>query len=145
MPQKVWGKIFLIYLIKKLVASIIHLKRFSKNINLIAPPFLMHSYIYGSRAFIAEHFWFISWIWARYHPWTNQSGAFGSQSKGMNGGKKKGLSPEAKKEAETALILHKQKKSSVEIAGVIGVSRATVYRYLEEMGQEWNLQTAKNQ
>ena len=63
----------------------------------------------------------------------------------MNGGKKKGLSPEAKKEAETALILHKQKKSSVEIAGVIGVGRATVYRYLEEMGQEWNLQTAKNQ
>ena len=40
--QKVWGKIFLIYLIKKLVASIIHLKRFSKNINLVAPPFLMH-------------------------------------------------------------------------------------------------------
>ena len=54
----------------------------------------------------------------------------------MNGGKKKGLSPEAKKKAETAIILHKQKKFAVEIAGIIGVSRATVYRYLEEMGQE---------
>ena len=63
----------------------------------------------------------------------------------MNGGKNKGLSPEAKKKAETALILHKQKKSSVEIAGIIGVSKATVYRYLEEMGQERKLQTADNQ
>ena len=52
------------------------------------------------------------------------------------GGKKKGLSPEAKKKAETAGMLYKQKKSAVEIAGIIGVGRATVYRYLEEMGQE---------
>ena len=54
----------------------------------------------------------------------------------MNGGKKKGLSPEAKKKSETAVMLYKQKKSAVEIAGIIGVGRATVYRYLEEMGQE---------
>jgi len=58
---------------------------------------------------------------------------------------KKGLSPEAKKKAETAVMLYKQKKSAVEIAGIIGVGRATVYRYLEEMGQERNLQNADNQ
>ena len=60
------------------------------------------------------------------------------------GGKKKGLNPEAKKKAETAGMLYKQKKSAVEIAGIIGVGRATVYRYLEEMGQERNLQNAEN-
>ena len=49
---------------------------------------------------------------------------------GRMGGKKKGLSPEAKKKAETAVMLYKQKKSAVEIAGIIGVGRATVYRYL---------------
>jgi len=36
------------------------------------------------------------------------------------GRKKKGLSPEAKKKAETAIILYEQKKSAVEIAGIIG-------------------------
>ena len=61
------------------------------------------------------------------------------------GGKKKGLSPEAKKKTETAVMLYKQKKSAVEIAGIIGVGRATVYRYLEEMGQERNLQNTENQ
>ena len=34
-----------------------------------------------------------------------------------------------------AVMLYKQKKSEVEIAGIIGVCRATVYRYLEEMGK----------
>ena len=48
---------------------------------------------------------------------------------------KRRLSPEAKKKAETAVMLYKQKKSAVEIAGIIGVGRATVYRYLEEMGK----------
>ena len=61
------------------------------------------------------------------------------------GGKKKGLSPEAKKKAETAVMLYKLKKFAVKIAGIIGVGRATIYRYLEEMGQELNLQTADNQ
>ena len=61
------------------------------------------------------------------------------------GGKKKGLSPEAKKKAETVVMLYNQKKSAVEIAGIIGVGRATVYRYLEEMGQERNLQTTYKQ
>jgi transposase len=43
------------------------------------------------------------------------------------------------KKAETAVILYKQNKSADEIAGIIGVGRATVYRYLERMGQKRNL------
>ena len=66
------------------------------------------------------------------------------KARGRMGGKKKGLSPEAKKKAETAVMLYKQNKSAIKIAG-IGVSRATVYRYLEEMGQEQNLRNADNQ
>ena len=42
-------------------------------------------------------------------------------------------------------MLYKQKKSVVEIAGIIGVGRTTDYRYFEEMGQERNFQTADNQ
>ena len=41
-------------------------------------------------------------------------------------------------------MLYKQNKSAIKIAG-IGVSRATVYQYLEEMGQEQNLRNADNQ
>jgi transposase len=52
------------------------------------------------------------------------------------GGRKKGISPEAMKKAETAVILYKQNKSADEIAGIIGVGWATVYRYLERMGQK---------
>lgn len=74
-----------------------------------------------------------------------KTGLSAAKARGRMGGKKKGLSPEAKKKAETAVMLYKQKKSAVEIAGIIGVGRATVYRYLEEMGQERNLQTADNQ
>jgi len=32
-------------------------------------------------------------------------------------------------------MLYQQKKSADEIASIIGVGRATVYRYLEAMGQ----------
>jgi len=74
-----------------------------------------------------------------------KAGLSAAKARGRMGGKKKGLSPEAKKKAETAVMLYKQKKSAVEIAGIIGVGRATVYRYLEEMGQERNLQIADNQ
>ena len=55
------------------------------------------------------------------------------------GGKKKGLSPEAIKKAETAVMLYRERKTAEEIAGIIGVGRATVYRYLEAMGQKRNL------
>lgn len=68
-----------------------------------------------------------------------------AKARGRMGGKKKGLSPEARKKAETAVMSYQQKKSAVEIAGIIGVGRATVYRYLEEMGQQRNLQDADNQ
>ena len=74
-----------------------------------------------------------------------KAGLSAAKARGRMGGKKKGLSPEAKKKAETAVMLYKQKKSAVEIAGIIGVGRATVCRYLEEMGQERNLQSVDNQ
>jgi DNA invertase Pin-like site-specific DNA recombinase len=74
-----------------------------------------------------------------------KAGLWAAKARGRMGGKKKGLSPEAMKKAETAVMLYKQNKSAVEIAGIIGVGRATVYRYLEEMGQERNLQSAENQ
>lgn len=74
-----------------------------------------------------------------------KAGLSAAKARGRMGGQKKGLSPEAKKKAETAVMLYKQKKSAVEIAGIIGVGRATVYRYLEEMGQERNLQNSDNQ
>ena len=74
-----------------------------------------------------------------------KAGLSAAKARTRMGGKKKGLSPEAKKKAEMAVMLYNQRKSAVEIAGVIGVGRATVYRYLEEMGQERNLQIADNQ
>ena len=74
-----------------------------------------------------------------------KAGLSAAKARGRMGGKKKGLSPEAKKKAETAVMLYKQKKSAVEIAGIIGVGRATVYRYLEEMGQERNFQSIDSQ
>lgn len=55
------------------------------------------------------------------------------------GGKKKGLSPEAIKKAQTAVMLYRERKTAEEIAGIISVGRATVYRYLEAMGQKRNL------
>ena len=42
-------------------------------------------------------------------------------------------------------MLYNQKTSAVEIAGIIGVGKASVYRYLEEMGQEQKLQKTDNQ
>lgn len=68
-----------------------------------------------------------------------KAGLSAAKARGRSGGRKKGLTPEAIKKAETAVMLYKQQKSATEIAGIIGVGRATVYRYLEEMGQERNL------
>lgn len=42
-------------------------------------------------------------------------------------------------------MIYKHEKSAVEIAGIIAVGGTTVYQYLEEMGQELNLQSANNQ
>lgn len=68
-----------------------------------------------------------------------KAGLAAARARGRVGGKKKGLTPEAIKKAETAVMLYKEKKSAEEIAGIIGVARATVYRYLENMGQKRNL------
>lgn len=74
-----------------------------------------------------------------------KAGLTAAKARGRTGGRKKGLSPEAMKKAETAGMLYLQNKSATEIAGIIGVGRATVYRYLEEIGQERNLQTPVKQ
>ena len=68
-----------------------------------------------------------------------KAGLSAARARGRLGGKKKGLSPEAIQKAETAVLLYIQKKSTDEIAGIIGVGRATVYRYLEAMGQKRNI------
>ena len=54
-------------------------------------------------------------------------------------GKKKGLSPDAIKKVETAVLLYKETKTAEEIAGILGVGRSTVYRYLEAMEKKRNL------
>ncbi len=74
-----------------------------------------------------------------------KAGLSAAKARGRTGGRKKGLGPEAMKKAETAVMLYKQMKNAKEIAGIIGVGRATVYRYLEEMGQERNLQKTDSQ
>jgi DNA invertase Pin-like site-specific DNA recombinase len=74
-----------------------------------------------------------------------KAGLSAAKARGRSGGRKKGLTPEAMKKAEIAVMLYKQQKSATEIAGIIGVGRATVYRYLEEMGQERNLQNTNNE
>lgn len=65
-----------------------------------------------------------------------RAGLSAARARGRMGGKKKGLSPDAIKKAETAVMLYKEKKTAEEIAGIIGVGRSTVYRYLEAMGQK---------
>lgn len=68
-----------------------------------------------------------------------KTGLAAARARGRLGGRSKGLSPEARQKAETAVMLYQQKKSADEIATIIGVGRATVYRYLEAMGQERKL------
>ena len=63
------------------------------------------------------------------------AGLSAAKARGRTGGRKKGLTPESLKKAETAVMLYQQNKSANEIAAIIGVSRATVYRYLAEVGQ----------
>lgn len=67
------------------------------------------------------------------------------QGAGWDWWQKEEIKSRSQEKAETAVMLYNQKKSTIEIAGIIGVGRATVYRYLEEMGQERNLQIADNQ
>lgn len=65
-----------------------------------------------------------------------KAGLESAKARGKIGGRKKGLSKIAKQKAETAVGLYLQKKTAEEIADIIGVGRATVYRYLEAMGQK---------
>ncbi|MEA5257925.1 recombinase family protein [Arcicella aquatica] len=68
-----------------------------------------------------------------------RAGLASARARGRTGGRKKGLSSDGLEKAETAVMLYQQKKSADEIASIIGVGRATVYRYLEAMGQKRNL------
>lgn len=61
------------------------------------------------------------------------AGLSAAKARGRTGGRKKGLTPDSLKKAETAVMLFQQNKSANEIAAIIGVSRATVYRYLAEV------------
>ena len=68
-----------------------------------------------------------------------KAGLAAARARGRLGGRSKGLSPEAIQKAKTAVMLYQQQKSTDEIAVIIGVGRATVYRYLQTMGQERKL------
>ena len=63
-----------------------------------------------------------------------KAGLAADRAIGRLSGRSKGLSPEAIQKAKTAVMLYQQKKSTDEIAVIIGVGRATVYRYLQTMG-----------
>lgn len=61
-----------------------------------------------------------------------KAGLSAARARGRTGGKPKGLSKEAESKAEAARILYEKKEKTVaEIGKLLGISRATVYRYLE--------------
>ena len=60
------------------------------------------------------------------------AGLAAARARGRQGGRPPGLSKEAQSKAEAAKTLYLQKDNRVEdIAKLLGVSRATIYRYLE--------------
>jgi DNA invertase Pin-like site-specific DNA recombinase len=60
-----------------------------------------------------------------------KAGLSAARSRGRTGGKPKGLTKEAQSKAEAARILYDKKEKTVaEIGKLLGISRATVYRYL---------------
>ena len=60
------------------------------------------------------------------------AGLAAARARGRQGGRPIGLSKEAQSKAEAAKTLYLQKNNRVEdIAKLLGVSRATIYRYLE--------------
>jgi len=62
-----------------------------------------------------------------------KAGLTAARARGRQGGRPKGLSKEAKAKAQAAKTLYAQKdKTAEEIAGILGISRATLYRYLEK-------------
>jgi DNA invertase Pin-like site-specific DNA recombinase len=56
-----------------------------------------------------------------------------ARARGRMGGKKKGLTPDAIQKAETVKTLYQQGKRTDDIAKILRIGRATVYRYLEYM------------
>ena len=63
------------------------------------------------------------------------AGLAAARARGRQGGRPPGLSKEARRKAEAAKTLYLRKESRVEdIAKLLGVSRATIYRYLDLMG-----------
>lgn len=61
-----------------------------------------------------------------------KAGLSAARARGRQGGKPKGLSKEAQSKAEAAKILYDKKEKTVaEIGKLLGISRATVYRYLD--------------
>lgn len=62
------------------------------------------------------------------------AGLAAAKAQGRTGGKPKGLSEEAKKQARVAESLHKEKYPIKEIARQLSLSRTTVYKYLDHRG-----------
>ncbi|QNF31216.1 recombinase family protein (plasmid) [Adhaeribacter swui] len=60
-----------------------------------------------------------------------QAGLVAARARGRAGGRPAGLTPEAMEKAKSALVLSKSGKRAEEIAKILGISRATCYRYLE--------------
>ena len=63
------------------------------------------------------------------------AGLAAARARGRQGGRPPGISKEARSKAEAAKTLYLQKDKKVEdIAKLLGVSRATIYRYLNLLG-----------
>jgi DNA invertase Pin-like site-specific DNA recombinase len=63
-----------------------------------------------------------------------KAGLTAARARGRKGGWPKGLSKEATAKAKAAKTLFDQQhKTADEIAGILGISRATLYRYLERL------------
>ena len=66
-----------------------------------------------------------------------QAGLSAARARGRKGGRPKGLSPTAEKKAVAAEALYREGRLSVnEIAENLGVSKATLYKYLRHRGVE---------
>ncbi|WP_128546278.1 recombinase family protein [Larkinella soli] len=62
-----------------------------------------------------------------------RAGLASARARGRQGGRPKGLSPEAQSKAQAARTLfEQQEKTAQEIGQLLGVSRATIYRWLKE-------------
>ena len=67
------------------------------------------------------------------------AGLKAARERGRVGGRKKGLSSEAKQKAMLAEMYYKEgKMSTTEIAESLGIARGTLYKYLKHRGLEFN-------